>query len=379
LGTLWPKSASFEFDQNGEAAPGALAYFYEAGTSTPRPVYTTAALSTPHEHPVEADGDGRWPAVFLEFGSYKQSLTTAGGMVLSTIDDIPNPEPFDSSFTLDTTTILNTGDIWCALKNGTRTGAVRLNGRTIGSAASGATERANADCADLYAYIWDNTADAQCPVATGRGATAAADFGANKAITLPSWRGAAPTGFDDMGNTAAGLYASAPIILGSGILAGSLMGGNTQALVEANVPSHTHTFSATSGAGGSHTHSFSATTSSDGTHSHTINITDPGHFHTPDRSTHAGAQFAIFVGAAGGSTESVGANYTTTGNTSTNTTGITAASVSTGAHTHTVSGTTGAEASHTHSVSGTTGTGSGSGSAHNIMQRSAPVTWFIKL
>lgn len=372
MGTLWPKSASFEFDQNGEAAIAAEAYFYEAGTSTPRPVYTNAALSTPHTHPVVADGDGRWPAVFLEFGSYKQELFTAGGTELSSIDDIPNPAPFDSSFTLDETTILNTGDIWCALKNGTRTGAVRLNGRTIGSAASGATERANADCADLYAYIWDNTLDAQCAVATGRGASAAADFAANKAIQLPSMRGAVPSGFDDMGNTAAGLYASCPVLLGSGILAGSLMGGNTHTILEAQLPTHTHTFSATTGAGGAHTHSFSATSSSDGSHSHAISITDPGHTHEQQNAQSKSSPFGPTSG-------NLWTNPNVNTLTSSSTTGITASSDTTGAHTHTVSGTTGAESSHTHSVSGTTGTGSGSSAAHNIMQRCMPFTWFIKL
>ncbi|MFX9031451.1 hypothetical protein ABTN13_20060, partial [Acinetobacter baumannii] len=47
-----------------------------------------------------------------------------------------------------------TGDYITAASTGTRAGYVRANGRTIGSATSGATERANADTAALYALLW---------------------------------------------------------------------------------------------------------------------------------------------------------------------------------------------------------------------------------
>ncbi len=379
MGPLWPKSASFEFDANGDPALGALAYFYDADTSTPRATYQDAALSTTHEHPVEADGNGRWPAVFLQFGSYKQRLTTAGGTEISTIDEIPNPEPFDSSFTLDTTTILNTGDIWCALKNGTRTGAVRLNGRTLGSAASSATERANADTSDLYAYIWNNTANGQCPVATGRGATAVADFAANKAITLPDWRAVAPIGFDDMGNTAASLLGSAPVVTGSGILAGSILGANTHTLLTAEIPTHTHSFSATTSADGVHAHDGTTQNAGvDHTHAFTTGIQSVGHTHTvaPGTPPFTTGQFVGNITANNGwsgtpgtaTTSTESANHTHSGTTG----GASAFS-----HQHTF--TTDVNSTHTHTVSGTTGTGSGSGSAHNNLSRAAPVTWFIKL
>jgi hypothetical protein len=316
--------------------------------------------------------------VFLDFGSYKQELFTAGGTELSSIDNIPNPAPFDESFTLDTTTILNTGDIWCALKNGTRTGAVRLNGRTIGSAASGATERANADCAALYAYIWDNTLDAQCAVATGRGATAAADFAANKAIQLPSMRGAVPAGFDDMGNTAAGLYASAPTILGSGILAGSLMGANTHTLLAAETPTHTHSFSATTASNGAHTHT--GTTNSGGVdHTHTGTTDSGGVDHTHAQSSPS-ATTGQFVGpiAANNGWSGNPANSAATGGASAflHAHNFTTGGASAALHTHTF--TTSSDGAHTHTVSGTTGS-AGSDGAHNNMQRVMPFTWFIKL
>lgn len=318
--------------------------------------------------------------MFLDFGSYKQVLTTAGDTELSSIDDIPNPAPFDETFELDTSTILGTGDIWCALKNGTRTGAVRLNGRTIGSASSGGTERANADCADLYAYIWDNTANAQCPVATGRGATAAADFAGNKAITLPDWRAVGPVGFDDMGNTAASLLGSAPVITGSGILPGSLLGSNTHTLLTAETPAHTHTFSATTSSDGAHTHTFSATTATESVgHSHTgTTSVDGSHAHnlSGGQASLNATQIAgsgQWGGGGSGSALSISIDAGGSHQHSFTTSGASAT------HTHTVSGTTGAvSATHTHTLSGTTSS-IGSGSAHNNLARAAPVTWFIKL
>jgi hypothetical protein len=374
MGVLWSRSSSPEFDRNAVIAIGAEAYFFAGGTSTPYTVYQDADETTPHTHPVETDGYGRWPAVYIPFGTYKNIIQTSGGTELFSADNIPNPAPFTDDFELDQDSVLNTGDIFFSFKNGTRTGAVRCNGRTIGNAASSATERANADCEDLFAFLWNNVANGQAAVSGGRGASAAADFAANKTITLPNGQGAAPVGYDDMGNTAGSLLDSAPVVSGGPTTAASILGANTHTLTEAQLPSHTHSFSATTGAGGSHTHSFSATTSSDGAHSHTISITDPGHTHT------VVANSGSFINnAAGAAYGGGGVGSATNGTAQSSTTGITASSNSTGSHTHTISGTTGAESSHTHSVSGTTGTGSGSGSAHNNLGRSLLVTWLMRL
>lgn len=68
------------------------------------------------------------------------------------------------------------------------TGWLLLNGDTIGSAGSGA-DHAAAGNETLYSLFWDSMADAQAPVSTGRGASAAADFAANKTLTMPDARG----------------------------------------------------------------------------------------------------------------------------------------------------------------------------------------------
>lgn len=176
------------------------------------------------------------------------------------------------------------------------TGWVRCNGRTIGNASSSATERASADTEDLFSFLWTNYSDSVCAVGGGRGASAAADYAANKAIALPDLRGRAFFGLDDMGNSAAGRLAGATIDQTTN---GASGGADTVTLAEGNLPSHAHTFSGTTSTDGAHTHTFTynngtvdnsgaqdrvdaiqqsggsvgVTTSSSGSHSHTYSGT----------------------------------------------------------------------------------------------------------
>ena len=68
-------------------------------------------------------------------------------------------------------------------------GWIALNGGTVGNAASGGTTRANADTAAYFAAMWafNNTLrpiQDSTGTPTTRGASAAADFAANKRITI---------------------------------------------------------------------------------------------------------------------------------------------------------------------------------------------------
>lgn len=73
-------------------------------------------------------------------------------------------------------------------------GWVSLNDGTIGDGTSGGTTRANADTQDLFELLWGNVTNANCPifdssgVISTRGASAAADFAAHKRLQLPLWR-----------------------------------------------------------------------------------------------------------------------------------------------------------------------------------------------
>lgn len=130
-----------------------------------------------------------------------------------------------------------TGVIWFYGATAAPTGFVRMNGRTIGNASSSATERANADTSSLFAFLWTNYSDSVCAVSSGRGASAAADYAANKTITLPDMRGRGPFGLDDMGSTAAGRLGSVITLQTTN---GASGGTETHTLTAAQMPSHSH-------------------------------------------------------------------------------------------------------------------------------------------
>jgi len=124
-------------------------------------------------------------------------------------------------------------------------GWVLASGRTIGSVASSATERANADTETLFTLLWLEYSNSLLPIEdstgtpTTRGVSAAADFAANKRMPLLDMRGRVAAGKDDMGGTAANRLTSG----GSGI-AGTTLGASggtqTHTMVSGEMPSHTH-------------------------------------------------------------------------------------------------------------------------------------------
>lgn len=114
---------------------------------------------------------------------------------------------------------------------GLRAGFVRANGRTIGMAISGASERANSDAQSLFEWLWNS--DTNLVVVGGRGANALADWNANKQMTLPDWRGRAIIGMDTMGNGAAGIVGPANVLGWAG-------GEGAHTLTANEMPSHAH-------------------------------------------------------------------------------------------------------------------------------------------
>lgn len=223
-----------------EPLDGGRLYFYEAGTSTPQSAYQDISLTIPWPNPITLDSGGNIPQLFFADGYIKIRLTNSEGVVQIASDYVLVMGPtagVGAAPSVDATTILATGDLKARYATGTLSGWVRANGRTIGSATSGASERANSDCEDLFLHLWAE--DANLSVSTGRGASAAADWAANKTIALPDWRGRALAALDDMGNSSAGRLTATYFGTAATALGAASTTTESKTLLTANLPAYT--------------------------------------------------------------------------------------------------------------------------------------------
>lgn len=156
-------------------------------------------------------------------------------------------------------------------------GYVSANGTTIGNGSSNATGRANADTQFLYAVVWNGCSNAICPIYTStgaastRGASAAADFAANKALAVWNMNGSALMGADSQNGTTSSNLTSVPVTSGSRTTPGSILGENLHTLSTAEIPSHTHSNS----------------------------LVDPGHAHGTSGGTLGAVNHQLVVGSGG--------------------------------------------------------------------------------
>jgi microcystin-dependent protein len=234
-GTLFGLGLSQQISSSGSPLSGALLYIYQANSSTPVTTYEDFALGTEQSFPIVADSAGRLPQIWVADGSYRARLTTSAGVEVfdeASVTAIGASSGSSSGSGSSAANGFETGDTMWVPVAGTRTGWVRLNGRTIGSGSSSGTERASSDTQSLFEYLWNNFSNTLCPVSGGRGATAAADFGANKTIATYDMRSRSPFGLDDMGNTAAAIIAGGtPTAISTG-------GAETVTIAQANLPSY---------------------------------------------------------------------------------------------------------------------------------------------
>ena len=172
------------------------------------------------------------------------------------------------------------GTVKQTILNVAPTGWFLLNGDTLGSSSSGATH-IGAAVAALFTAFWNSMLDTHAPVSGGRGVSAAADFAANKTLTMPDARGRAIIGT----GTGAGLTAR--------------VHGSTLGVEDAIVVTHNHAAGTLAAA-------------SDGAHAHDVTVKD---------------------GSAGGGDFVSGTN---TGGSNT----VLGAALSAGAHGHSVTGST---------------------------------------
>lgn len=375
---LWFRSFSQFLATDGTPYAGAIATFYQGGTTTPLIVYQDNGLASPWGSSVTADAAGLFPGVFLPEGEYDFRVTTATGVQICAAGPIEAVPTVTTSGggggTVDPTTIFQTGDAMFLEVSGVRTGWVRDNGRTIGNALSGATERANADCVNLFAWYWDNFADSICAVSGGRGGSASADFAAGKTITTLDKRGRVPMGLDTMGNTAAGRVQVSTTVTTTASSPAAVVASTTglaigMYVISANIPAGTFI---TSIVGSTINMSADATVSAAGTAARFSYVLDPqvagqiggqsqvtlttdgipSHSHT-GTTTSNGAHTHTAGFTSGGSADAGFAGAIATGSTATS---------SNGAHTHTF-------------TTDTTGNGRG----HNNVPPVVMGTWFRKL
>lgn len=147
-----------------------------------------------------------------------------------------------------------------------------MNGTTIGSASSGATQRANADTLALYTLLWTDYSNAVLPIqdstgaASTRGVSAAADFAANKRLPMPDLCGRDFFGADNMGGVTAKGRVTTALSGISGTTLGATGGSQTVQLTGNQNGAHVHT--GTTDNSVSHTHT--GTTDTGGVHTHNI-------------------------------------------------------------------------------------------------------------
>ena len=127
-------------------------------------------------------------------------------------------------------------------------GWIKENGGTIGSVASGATNRANADTAALFTLLWDTFDQTMLPIqnsagaVTTRGASAAADFAAAKRMPLFDTRTRFIRGADD------GLGGDPGIVVG--LAQDDELRAHAHSVID---PGHSHAQRGSGGAGASTT------------------------------------------------------------------------------------------------------------------------------
>lgn len=221
-------------DANGRPLVGWRLYIYETGTSTPVNTYSDYSLSLAQSHPIEADALGVMPMHWVADGTYRARGTDADGNELFDDDGIVALGPSSGSggggSSVDSNAIAATGDFNWQPVSGTRSGWVRANARTIGSSASGGTERANADCEALFLFLWNTFSNTLCPVTGGRGGSAAADWAANKVIATLDMRNKGAFGLNGMGGTEDGSFT------GGSTSAAAAIGASTYTILQANLP-----------------------------------------------------------------------------------------------------------------------------------------------
>jgi len=85
---------------SGAAIPGGQLFFFADGTTTLNDTFQDEALTLANTNPVIADGNGRFPVIYMKSQVYTVKMTDAAGVTLKTADfDATEPAALSSATT----------------------------------------------------------------------------------------------------------------------------------------------------------------------------------------------------------------------------------------------------------------------------------------
>ena len=131
----------------------------------------------------QTDDDALYIQLEMPLGAPCDVLFTKPSLYLGSINPDQDFQTYDTIDTIIQS--LRVGDVKAGYLYSAPASWVPMNDGSIGNVGSAASIRANMDTFQLYKTIWDAVTNTWAPVSTGRGATAQADFVANKTLTLP--------------------------------------------------------------------------------------------------------------------------------------------------------------------------------------------------
>lgn len=251
-------------------------------TQTENGIYTVNASGAP-TRATDADADAEIPGatVFVTSGSTNAGAQYTCPQTAVTIGAT------DITFSLISQgSAIPTAAVMCGARSTVPNGWLWASGKTIGNASSSATERANSDTQTLYSELWGAFSNTELPIqdsagsATVRGASASADFSANKRLPLPDLRGRVIAGNDTMDSTSANRLTTTL----NGDTLGATGGEELHTMTTGELATHAHGEAGTFQTGtetAAHTHTASLTVTASGSCSScntsaTDNILDSG-------------------------------------------------------------------------------------------------------
>lgn len=96
MASVFTLPRSVLLDADGNPISGGSVSFFDAGTTTPRAVYSDATLTTPISQPVTADSAGKLPLIFMQTGSYKIVVADGDAATIYTADNLDSGVPAGS-------------------------------------------------------------------------------------------------------------------------------------------------------------------------------------------------------------------------------------------------------------------------------------------